>query len=289
MKLQDFLLFAPLNHLREEMGNAPLADLTVTFNHIRLTVDELNRLSHAGIEVGIDEIKVLQDGTLAYKNSRVLVYIRDVPDYSMRNNEQRDLPRFHTSHCTTLQEMREKNRWGRYVVATREDGKFEIRIISKSAEAYQARIEELVVCKNCLAKLSYKGYSTQLHKNERNHIVQQFSMVEFFLEYTKMLHAIVPDYDSDSAQTNSYTSDFSEISNAVKRQANWTCYRCRTCLAQPSRMKYLSTHHLNGMKYDNSTINLVPLCIRCHAEEPNHNHIKALPEYREFIKLMGGS
>ena len=43
----------------------------------RLTFAELEQLATDGKDVSIDEVVVLEDGTLSYKDSRVLVYIRD--------------------------------------------------------------------------------------------------------------------------------------------------------------------------------------------------------------------
>ncbi len=51
--------------------------------------------------------------------------------------------------------------------------------------------------------------------------------------------------------------------------------------AQNSR--YLHIHHKNSLKNDCRPENLVCLCIRCHAQQPNHSHIKSLFEYTEFI------
>jgi hypothetical protein len=51
-----------------------------------LTALELERLtSQDGLDISLDDLKVLEDGTLAYKDSRVLLYIRDVPIYGDRN------------------------------------------------------------------------------------------------------------------------------------------------------------------------------------------------------------
>jgi hypothetical protein len=101
MKLPDFYKFAPLNDLRARMGIPPnvYGTLALTISAAKLTPDELDRLYEGdGLEVGLDEVNVHDDGTLIYKNTRVLLYIRDVHPYQ----EQIDLPKFHVAHCPTL-------------------------------------------------------------------------------------------------------------------------------------------------------------------------------------------
>jgi len=78
MKLPDFYKSAPLNDLRERMGipKNVFGTLNVAISAARLTPDELNRLYEGdGLEVGFDEVNVHADGTLIYKNARVLLYI----------------------------------------------------------------------------------------------------------------------------------------------------------------------------------------------------------------------
>ena len=102
MKLPDFFNFEPLNLIKEKMGvpRNVYGVLTVLIDPGRLTEEELKKLTSSdGIDISPDELSILPDGTLAYKNSRVLLYIRDMERYE---------PRFHLANCSTLQEMRTK-------------------------------------------------------------------------------------------------------------------------------------------------------------------------------------
>lgn len=36
--------------------------------------------------------------------------------------------------------------------------------------------------------------------------------------------------------------------------------------------------------YDDSAENLRVLCIRCHSEQPNHGHMRSLPQYKAFLE-----
>src|SRR5205823_4379859 len=117
MKLTDFRNFELLNSLKERMGipRDVFGDLTVLVDAGGLSELELEKLtSQDGLEISIDDLRVLDDGTLAYKNSRVLLYIRDVAVYGRHQQ-----PRFHVSNCSTLITMHEQRRFStRYVVST---------------------------------------------------------------------------------------------------------------------------------------------------------------------------
>lgn len=76
MKLPNFYEFQPLNDLKEKMGidRNIIGTLTVVVEPGRLTELELEKLaSSSGLDISIDDLRVLEDGTLAYKNSRVLL------------------------------------------------------------------------------------------------------------------------------------------------------------------------------------------------------------------------
>lgn len=69
------------------------ASLAVGFKieNIYKPIDLRDQLRQDGIEVKFDEVQVLQDGTLAYKGYRVLLYIRDVSNFGQRE----EMPKFH--------------------------------------------------------------------------------------------------------------------------------------------------------------------------------------------------
>jgi hypothetical protein len=80
MTLPDFLEFEPLNRLRRLM-NAPLQNDVLSGYKIKgLTQDDLDRALEGieGIVVDdISDVTVLPDRTLAYRDRRVVIYIRD--------------------------------------------------------------------------------------------------------------------------------------------------------------------------------------------------------------------
>ena len=162
MKLTDFSGFEPLNSLKEKMGipRDTFGNLTVLIDAGRLSELELEKLaSQDGLDISLDDLRVLDDGTLAYKNSRVLLYIRDVTVYGGHKSQ----PRYHISNCSTLVGMREKKRFSsRYVVSSRMDGEFNLNLISGGVA--RSELYRLCVCQNCLDRAEFQRISSKLAK-----------------------------------------------------------------------------------------------------------------------------
>src|SRR5947207_13249252 len=111
MKLPDFIEFEPLNKLRSMM-RATLVESFSFGGSVMLSLADLEEMVNGGKDIlSMDEIRVLEDGTLAYKDSRVLLHIRDIrPHY--RGNPENNLPKFHVADCKTLEMMKKNDRSG---------------------------------------------------------------------------------------------------------------------------------------------------------------------------------
>lgn len=279
MRLPDYKGAYYLNKLRDFMG-ADLIDLsTVTWQSIN-TNELLERLnSLEGILVNVEEIIFCKDGTFEYENQKVLVYIRDQrmdPRYGQGEYK------FHICNCSTIETYISNKRFDRYVVSTRTDGKFLVNVVNSVSNEYVEKgvIRELKVCKNCLMRLSYKHYFS--HKNDTQ-IYSSFNLKEFFELYKKKFTTI-PKYTDATAPPNLYDSGATLLNDKIKTYYNWECQNCGINLI--NHKKYLNIHHINGIKSDNRPENLECLCIKCHAEEPQHLHLKSSSEFYEFIKLF---
>ena len=282
MRLLDFESFEPIISLRRQMGADKLGSFEFFEPGTRLTNKERVTLEDQGIELdSIDELRVLDDETLAYKDSRVLLHIRDVKTYHGRVGKRDNLPKFHVSNCRTLQEMRMKNRFGRYVVATRDDGKFLINL-QNAYRSWDEKLIELDVCKYCLAHLAFDGYSLKLSKHNRLRIFNAFTLKEFFSRYPKSPIKNRPAHSDRSAPLDEYPENWSELSKKYRESVGWKCEECGIDLSIRAYRKYLHVHHINSQRNDNRNSNLRAICIRDHAEQPDHGHLKLLPEYKEF-------
>lgn len=282
MKLPDFADDPQLNALRNAM-DAPLRDFAAAPPSEVLTAEEVERLSTEGIEIPIEDVQVLSDGTHVYKGRRVIVYIRDIALYGDRLT----LPRFHLAMCDTLAKMIEEKRYTkRYVVATRDDGKFSIHRIR--ADLITKSDETLDVCQHCLDELKYKGFSLRQGPTQRQAAVGAFSMKLFFDEFGRSCVWAMPRYDEQSAPANVYNVNFYRIARAIKEQRGYRCEdtSCRVNLSKPMHQRFLHAHHIDADKTDNHPSNIKLLCIRCHARTFQHSHLMRSPDYEIFCKLF---
>jgi len=282
MRLPDFTDDASLIALRRLMGADAPGSFSPSYRPDKLTLAELAQLAADGKDVSIDDVIALEDGTLSYKDTRVLVYIRD---FSQDGGRQW-VPRFHVADCRTLEKQRQRNHFDHYVVATRDDGYFQVNLIGRDRQV-TSRIIQLAVCQNCLDKLDFDGFSLNLSEKRRRTIVSRFSIVQFFEKYPRSLLRWRPTNNAATAPVNNYPADFEDISGRVREQRGWRCERCGRDLSRPPDRKFLHIHHKNGMKNQNHENNLQALCIGCHADEPQHTYLKNLAEYREFVRTFG--
>ena len=282
MKLPDFKLDEALNTLRTRMGIPPdqFGEFGFQIAPGVLTPEELGKLNTGvGIEVDFEELTQLPDGTFSYKNSRVFVYIRDVKAFRGIFND----PRYHFTYCSKLDEMREKKRIKRYVVATENTGQFLINHID--GPSVTSHRKQLDVCQMCLDKFQYEGFSLGSPSAERKQIVARFSPQQFFGQYPRDLSDFSYLKSADISPIDTYPDDWRERSRIARSDANWTCRSCKIVLAGPDK-KFLHVHHINGVVSDVSPSNLVPLCIRCHSKQPFHGHICSLPDYKAFVAMF---
>lgn len=273
MKLPNFLEFEPFNRLRKQMK----ADLLET-DELKIIIpptvsdDELIKMQNEGLDIDIHQVEILADGTLKYKDRRILIYIRDIYVY----NGNFFMPRFHFSNCNTIQEMKQKGKIKHYVASIRTDGLFDFIKITDNKEE-KIKNYKLQVCKNCLSHIDYKQYL--LNKND---VFNNFSLSEFFTLYpADFLNK--PQSDSGNSPVNKYTDDWQEISKAKRQESKYVCHNCHVVVGQ-KYAHYLHVHHKNSLKNDNSDNNLECLCYKCHAEEPNHEHMKN-GDYYQFLKI----
>jgi len=191
MKLPDFTSSEIYNRLRSLMG-AELGVFSGVEGGYRLSEEEIERLARTGIEVPVEKVQIFEDVTLGYKNSRVILYIREAhlqpefmsfsggrlaPEQIPPEPEEEKLPRYHVALCSTLDKMRSLGRSYRYVVATREDGIFELVLQGRKLE------RRLRVCKNCLSVLNWNGYSGLVDPVAKERTVREFSIREFYAKY----------------------------------------------------------------------------------------------------------
>lgn len=270
MKLPNFLNSAILNNLRKDMGNVELIRWQSNLTWVDPDFENWKN-GLIDIEVNIEEISVAGDGSLEYKGNKTILYIRD---QIMYKNSRYDKPReykYHISWCSTLAQMKRQGRFkSRYFVSRRVDGKFKVNLLYGDEIVESNKLVEMKVCKNCLDKLSFKGYSHQGKYSNRNNIYNNFQISEFLELYGSKIYT-VPPHDVDTAPLNMYSNDFNQISIDYRKSQNWKCEQCGLDLSNNKQV--LHTHHIDGNKSNNRYSNLKALCIECHSKQPNHSQM----------------
>lgn len=278
MKLVDFTLDKRLNSLRNKMkANFVLWDGYSNWNPFdpfgfRTALNEKGE-----VDIPFSEIKISSDNTLELFGKKILVYIRD------QRGGYYSQYKFHIANCSTLIDAQKNNKYDKYVASVNTTNKFNVNIIHNNSWVEENKEVEMKVCKNCLSKLNYKNYKKEGYRKEE--IFESFTLNDFFEKYQKQ-SIIKPKYNSITAPFNNYTNDFKEIARNLKIDNKYICEVCFINLEK--NQKFLHVHHIDSMKFNNRKENLKVVCIECHSKEPAHNHMKNLPDYKEFIKIKNG-
>lgn len=246
-------------------GEAIDFDLTEVWNDTDIEFD--NELSGSGIEVKLEDLESEQ-GLLSVRGRQVVLFI---PDHAYRVEkvlfDASQGNKFHIADCKTLDTMRLRKRFERYKVTNNLNGVFEIYGVDQFKKNVEG-VAELNVCKNCLNMLNYKNAATGT-VSARNEIVRDFNVEEFFSTYSSIFR-FLPKQHTHNVEKG-YSSDWKEVSAAIRKRANYICSSCEVDLS--SKKNLLHVHHVNGIKSDNTESNLVVLCADCHKKEPYHNHL----------------
>jgi hypothetical protein len=274
VQLPDFDLDTRFTRLRQLIGATEI---------VQLREPDWKDWDGFGIDIGdISEVEVNPDVTLSYRGRRVLVYIRDQA-VSTTDDGLRDF-RYHVAECRTLKNMREQNRFGRYVVTTRTDGRFVVNLFRQGeTDPFEAAfVRDMEVCKNCLTALDWRSY-TRLAREEKKTCWRDFDPEAFLSEYGSRIKGL-PTQTPETATVNQYPSDWSEISRSTRERSHWTCQRCGLVFTEPRTRGWLHVHHRDGNRANSTPGNLEALCIGCHGEEFGHERLRFSPGYDDFIR-----
>ena len=232
-----------------------------------------------GFEISVDEVDN-EDGLLSYEGRQVLLYIQDHgPNIETALEDGAQGKKFHVADCRTLQEMRRKGRFERYVVTNRLDGQFYISGFDWRTKREREGWTELRVCQNCLKKLNYQG----ARQGKAWSIAKTFSIEEFFATYSSFFPHM-PSRQAGDAESDVYTEDWAQVAGRYKAEKEFRCESCRVNLRDNRQL--LHVHHKSGVKSDNSHNNLMALCAACHREQSDHGHMFVPHEQMKTINRL---
>lgn len=205
-------------------------------------------------------------GVLSVEGRQVLLYIpdhhRNISDALSDGIKGK---RFHIADCKTLDDMRNRGRFERYIVTNNLSGLFRIHGIDALGHEVSGEAR-LHVCKNCLSALNYQGYE-YLTGPSRNKLHRKFSIPEFFERYSSFFRYLPSGLSANDK--SGYTPDWAEVSAAVRANCRFCCDSCGVDLSEHRHL--LHVHHIDGVKSNNSRDNLRPLCADCHKRQPMHD------------------
>tara|TARA_R110000765_G_scaffold180279_1_gene286169 strand:+ start:1521 stop:2663 length:1143 start_codon:yes stop_codon:yes gene_type:complete len=260
--------FSVLTAAVSQMGTSP-----INFNPaIELdALDQIDTLLGEGFEVNFEDIE-FDTGLASYQGRQVLLYIKD---HSYSNRIYSALEdgskgnKFHVADCRKLDEMRKKGKLERYVVTNKLDGLFTITGKDSTNNDFIEGEANLDVCQFCLEIINYQKFASLQRGAPRRSFVQGFQLADFFDTYSSFFKFMPTGIAN--VQTSHYTDDWKGVSKRVREKFDYQCQQCRVDLSQHKSL--LHVHHINGVKSDNSTKNLTPLCCDCHRKQPDHQHM----------------
>lgn len=191
--------------------------------------------------------------------------------------------KYHLLNCQTLRQASNQGWRDKYKMSQKKDGTFYYRFLAGDKVYKENNDQVLQVCGYCLNELNKKHESSIQYKKS-NFLPEIFFSEEFRNNWLND-----SDYKVDTKSVpNVYQQDWKEISSKYKNKVNYQCEGdgCRySDLSSSNMRKYLHCHHVNMEKSDNNYSNLKALCLACHAEQPNHGHMKN-NEYTKYVSMI---
>ena len=233
---------------------------------------------------------------LAYKDNNqelhlAILYIQNynTTREALENNKPtsgRETPKFHLTWCKAIEGVYNKRRFEKYVLSQSESNMFDVEVRdSRNEDFVNAR---LYPCQFCLGQLKYRGFdydSLKYNPKLRYKIVEEFNVKDFLAENygTLVTWKHLPKSHANIQRRGQYTKTFPELSRSLREAVGWVCSTCRVNM---NNMKEgLHTHHINGVKSDNSSRNLQVLCALCHKNvDEYHSHMTVRPEIEHYIR-----
>ena len=283
--------FGELERLRESIGanKASLGEISAKRSYERDPIEK--KLIETGSVIltpeELAEVLHFPGGLAAIGNTQITLHIYQPLG---RNASREDLekvpapaPRYHVADCDTLEKMRDRGRFNRYVSTSNADGYFRVEPLNWETKKREDEIlASLAPCQNCLKSLNYDGFEDK-STQERRGAVDSFDIQKFFHNYEPIFRCL-PLYTADNFPEGNYTADWARISEEVRRGSGWICSECEVDLKDNRRL--LHVHHKDGNRGNNRLSNLKPLCCLCHQKQPFHENMHIDPSEKRLIAKL---
>ena len=246
-----------------------LRSARVIDNPIETRIRREGEVVLTGAELG--EQLITPGGLLAIGTTQVTLHIYDPFVDEMRLNEvPADQPKFHMTECRTIEDMRNRGRFNRYVTSARTDGLFSVRPFDQISQVRGEKMEAVLgPCKNCLKSLDYDGWASAT-SGQKNQILSAFTIERFFEDFEPIFRCL-PIYTSDTFPAGDYPEDWAKISRAMRKKSGWICSCCQVDCSDNTGL--LHAHHKDGNRGNVRPSNIEVICVACHKARPFHGHM----------------
>ena len=202
-----------------------------------------------------------------------------------------ELHKYHVLNCPTLRTAAEEGWKDLYKMSRKTDGTFVYNFNNNNKTLREVKNQKLFLCGHCyrILRKSSSDFPMNLSAPRGNFNLKSF--LELSLE-TSFSGFTENDNYADHVSPNVYGSDtdWRKISAAYRDKVGWRCeeFNCPSPdLSSPNLRRYLHVHHKNRNKSDMSIGNLSALCIYCHANQPQHGHMKPGKDYKNYVHIRG--
>ncbi|WP_042152486.1 HNH endonuclease [Pseudoalteromonas sp. '520P1 No. 412'] len=213
-------------------------------------------------------------GTPVFAYQKVLD--KAVYDEITHNNAIAKTHKVHLTYCKKIQESP-----GKYHVTSRADGFFNVNIRSSNKVIGSDDILlPMGACQYCIREL-FPDFLPPVGQDaiKSTELANSFNFSDFVVEGRLLSNIAFNEYGA----LNRFVGerDWYQFSRDLRAKNNWTCEECGINLFK--YRQFLHVHHINHSHYWNTPANCRVLCISCHAEQPNHAHMKDQKCYNQFI------
>jgi len=192
------------------------------------------------------------------------------------------LHKYHLVKCSTIETAESGNWRNKYKMSRRIAGDFYYRFIEGNKVMKVNEHQVLQPCMNCIKEIN------NFQDANFNFTRSSFNLSIFFDHASYKPRALSKTSLACDSVPSIYQSDWSEISRCYKHLKKYQCEGERCPSTDLSNNKqFLHTHHVNMDKSNNGYSNLKALCLYCHANQPNHAHMKSTEEYKEYTRMIG--